>query len=200
MGTRYNFLGTFNALDPYCLGPRQRPQGSTFFIRPKLNWFRRVICVEVPMIFCNGIYCFNSYYWYVAILNQSWKSSSQAKVCTISCPIQLDGSDGSDGPVGSDDSDGCWFMLIDADWELCSLMLLVADWWRLMLINADWCCCWLVLVDADWYCLMLLDADLFSNKVQPGFLSSEHTSGVSAVIFETESSTLNLHSLLTEFM
>ena len=40
-----------------------------------------------------------------------------------------------------------------------------------MLIDADWC--WLLLIDTNWS----------SNKVHPGFLLSEHTSGASPVIF-----------------
>ena len=69
-------------------------------------------------------------------------------------------------------------------------MLMDADWCLLMLIHVDWC--WL-LIDVDWYWLMLIDTDLCwfmvigadwcSNKVQPGFLLLERTSGVSPVIF-----------------
>ena len=73
----------------------------------------------------------------------------------------------------------CWLMLTDTDW--CWLVHIDADWNWLMLIDPDWS--WLVLIDADRCWLMLINADWCSNKVQPGFLLSERTSGASPVIF-----------------
>ena len=61
------------------------------------------------------------------------------------------------------DANWCWLMLIDAD--SCWLMPLDADWCLEMLIDAYRC--WLMLIYADWC----------SNKVQPGILLSERTSG-----------------------
>ena len=46
-----------------------------------------------------------------------------------------------------------------------------ANWYWMMQILSDWC--WCMLIDADWC----------SNKVQPGFLLPERTSGASPVIF-----------------
>ena len=85
----------------------------------------------------------------------------------------------------------CWLIMADADWRW--LIVLDADWCWLMLIDADWCwltlivsdLCWLMLMDANECWLMLTDADWCSNKVQPGFLLSEHTSGASPVIFSS---------------
>ena len=53
-----------------------------------------------------------------------------------------------------------------------------------MLLDAYWC--WLILIAVDWGWLMLIDADAdwCSNKVQPGFLSSERASGVSPFNFK----------------
>ena len=73
---------------------------------------------------------------------------------------------------------------VDWYWMLIDMLidiLIDADWYWLMLTDRAWC--WLLLIDADWYWLMLIDADRCSNKVQPGFLLSERTSGASPVIF-----------------
>ena len=72
-------------------------------------------------------------------------------------------------------------MLVDADW--CWLMLIDAGWCWLFLSEAD--LCWLMMIDADCCWLMLTEADWCSNKVQPGFLLSELTSGASPVIFSS---------------